>query len=138
MSEKTGTPERAEKNKPNRPDRVPFGTRNVLIYPKREGYHRHVFNDEDGRVAQAEAAGYVVVREDLEPGDPKAGAPKQIGSAVNPSVGGGQKGVLMEIKEEYYKEDQKAKIDKLKVIENDMRRSPNDRRAGEYGKIEIS
>ncbi len=30
-----------------RPKRIPLGTRNVLRYPKRPGYHRHVINDVD-------------------------------------------------------------------------------------------
>lgn len=125
------------KNSPDRPKRIPLGTRNVLTAPKRPGYVRRFVNDENDRVAQFEAAGYEVVREAVEVGDPKAGNGSQVGSVVRPPVGAGRSAVLMEIPEEYYLEDQKAKQDRVDAGERDMRANLNSGRDGTYGKVEI-
>lgn len=126
-----------EKNSPNRPKRIPLGTRNVLTAPKRPGYVRRFVNDEGDRVAQFEAAGYELVREKVEVGDPKAGKGSQVGSVVRPSVGAGASAVLMEIREEFFNEDQKAKQDRIDAGEKDMRANLNSGRDGTYGKVEI-
>jgi len=128
----------SEKNTPKRPVRIPLGTRNVLTAPPRKGYHRRFINDDGDRVKAFEAAGYEIVREDISVGDHKAGKDTQVGTVVNPSVGNGTKAVLMEIKDEYYEEDQLRKHNELKSVENGMRRSQNDRRPGEYGEVAIS
>ena len=121
-----------------RPIRKPLWKRDVLTAAKKEGYVRRFVNDEGDRVKMFEGAGYEVVREKVEVGDPKAGKAKQLGSVVNPSVGIGARAVLMEIKEEYYKEDQKAKQDKILSNENDMKKQLNSGRPGTYGKVDIS
>ena len=105
-----------------RPIRIPLGTRDILTASKRPGYVRRFVNDEGGRVKRFEEAGYKVVRENVEVGDPVAGKESQIGSVVNPSVGGDKKAVLMEIKEEWYETDQKVKQDRILTGENDMKR----------------
>jgi len=120
----------SEQNKPEtagktRPVRVPLGTRNVLTAPKRKGYVRRFVNIEPGRIEQFEAAGYTVVKENVQVGDPKIGKNLRPGSGVSLPVGGGTSTVLMEIKEEYYKEDQKAKQDKILLSESDMKRQLN-------------
>ena len=120
-----------------RPKRIPLGTRNVLTAKKREGFVRRFVNDEGDRIQQFEAAGYSIVREDTPVGDVKAGKAKNIGSAVNPSVGGDKKAVLMEIKEEWYKEDQKTKQGKISIGEKDMKRKLNSGQEGTYGRVEI-
>lgn len=126
-----------EKNSPNRPKRIPLGTRNVLTAPERPGYVRRFVNDEGDRVAQFEAAGYTLVRDKVEVGDPKAGKSAQLGSVVRPSVGAGTSAVLMEIKKEYYDEDQAAKQAQIDAGEADMKANLNSGRAGTYGKVEI-
>lgn len=105
-----------------RPVRIPLGTRDILTAPKRSGYVRRFVNDEGDRIQRFEEAGYKVVREDIEVGDPVAGKESQIGSVVNPSVGGDKKAVLMEIKEEWYEKDQKEKQDRISTGEKDMKR----------------
>jgi len=122
----------------NRPVRVPIDTRNVLTFPARKGYHRRVVNEDGDRIKEFEAAGYTIVREDIVAGDPKAGSETKIGSAVNPSVGAGTKGVLMEIKTEWYEEDQKAKQDRITEGERDMTRKINQGGDGQYGGVKIS
>ena len=127
----------SEDTRTNRPKRIPLGTRNVLTAPKREGYVRRFVNESGDRIKEFEAAGYTIVRENIEVGDPKAGKGKKVGSAVNPSVGAESKAVLMEIKEEYYKEDQKAKQDEILKGESDMKRQLNSGANGTYGKTTI-
>jgi hypothetical protein len=105
-----------------RPKRVPIGTRNILKYPKRPGYRRRVVNDTEDRIKIFKDAGYEIVQnKSLPTGDPRAGDASQMGMPVAKNVGGGMKGVLMEIPEEWYVEDQKAKQDKIKAQEAAMR-----------------
>lgn len=80
--------------------RRPFGsTMQKLFYPPREQYHRHWFNDVAGRIDTATAAGYTHVQD-------KEGKKVQRVVGVGPS-GGPQTAYLMEIPEEWYKEDMK-------------------------------
>lgn len=126
------------KDSTGRPKRTPIGTKNVLTYPKKEGYVRRVVNDEEGRINQFEGAGYSVVREHLDAGDPKAGKASQVGSAVHPHVGGGKKAVLMEIRKDWHDEDQKTKQNQILMDENDMKRKLNSPSEGMYGGVKIS
>lgn len=121
-----------------RPVRVPLGTRNVLKPPNRKGFVRRIVNDEPGRIQQFEAAGYRIVQKNIPVADPKIGKGLDPGSITKLSVGGETKAVLMEIKEEYYKEDQKAKQDKILLAENDMKRKLNERGTGTYGGVSIT
>lgn len=124
-----------------RPIRVPLGTRNVLTAPQRLGYVRRFVNDEPGRVKMYEEAGYTVVKqakEEIPVGDPKIGKSTEPGSKVGVSVGAGTHAVLMEIKKEYYDEDQRAKQNKISVSENDMKRKLNTKAEGMYGGVSIT
>jgi len=121
----------------SRPKRVPIGTRNVLTFPERAGYKRRVVSDVGDRIKQFEAAGYTIVREDIVAGDPKAGSETKIGSAVNPRTGSETKGVLMEIRQEWYDEDQKAKQAEITRGERDMTRKLNQGGDGDYGSVKI-
>jgi len=120
-----------------RPIRIPLGTRNVLTAPKREGYVRRFVNDEKDRIQQFEDAGYTIVRDEVQIGDPKAGNETQVGSITNKAVGNGTRAVLMEIKEEWYEEDQKAKQERISVGENDMKRKLNTQKPGHYGEFKV-
>ena len=121
-----------------RPIRVPLGTRNVLTAPKRAGYVRRFVNDDKDRIQQFEDAGYNIVRDNVQVGDPKAGKETQIGSATDKAVGAGMRTVLMEIKEGWYKNDQKAKQDNILVGEKDMKRKLNEKKDGQYGGVKFS
>ena len=121
-----------------RPVRVPLGTRNVLTAPQRKGFVRRFVNDEPGRVKQYEEAGYTIVKGDVPVGDPKVGKELQPGSPVSLPVGAGTKAVLMEIKEDWYREDQKTKQDKINMSESDMKRKLNTRTEGVYGGVSIT
>jgi len=121
----------------NRPNRIPLGTRNVLTAPEREGYVRRFVNDDGDRVRDFEAAGYSVVRGDVQVGDLKAGKDTPLGSVVGKSVGAGTKAVLMEIKKEWAEEDYRAKQQRITDNEKDMKRQLNTHQAGTYGKVDI-
>lgn len=121
--------------------RVPLRTRNVLTAPKRPGFVRRFVNNKGDRVLRFKEAGYSLVEEDLQVGDPKIGVPSQLGSGVRPHVGGGLEAVLMEIPEEYYNEDYKAAQDKITQVENEIRRNsgPKDQTPdGLTGQVSIS
>lgn len=120
-----------------RPKRIPLGTRNVLRYPKRPGYHRHVINDVDDNILVHQQAGYEIVqKKDLPSGDARAGDASQMGMPVSKEVGGGTKGILMEIKQEWYDEDMKTKQVKIKSDESAMKQL-KDGIEGGYGEVEI-
>lgn len=82
--------------------RKPFGSqRQKLQYPNREGYHRHWFNDEPGRIEAAAEAGYEHVRDERKGGN--------VQTVVGTARGGGALiAFLMEIPEEWYREDMAA------------------------------
>lgn len=80
-----------------RQNRRPFGSnQQKLFYPQRPGFHRHWFNDEDGRIEDAKAAGYENVKEGDNP------VRRVVGTA---KAGGPLYGYLMEIPEEWWEED---------------------------------
>jgi len=137
MSEDTKDTKVEKATRPQRPVRIPLGTKNVLTAPPKKGYKRRFVNEDGDRIKQFEAAGYTIVRDNIEVGDPKAGKGSKVGSAVNPSVGAGAKAVLMEIKEEWYTEDQKAKQDEILKGERDMKRQLNSGANGTYGGVKI-
>ena len=134
----SATPEQPE-SKPDTPKprkRVPLGRRNILNYPKRPGYERRVVNDLDDRVLTFQQAGWEPVKqEDLIDQDARIGA-SRMGLTARKPVGGGVHGVLMEIPEEWYKEDQQAKQGEIKRLEDDMRRNRGGV-DGAYGSIDI-
>ena len=119
--------------------RIPLGTRNVLTAPKRDGFVRRFVNDKGDRVQRFKDAGYSIVGDDIQVGDPKIGRPEQLGSSVSvPLSGGNQRAVLMEIPEEYYNEDYKAAQDKITRQENEMKRnSLGPAKDGLMGKVDF-
>ena len=95
--------------------RKPFGsTVQKLSAPKREGYHRHWFNDELDRIETAVAAGYKHVN------DERTGAPmkKVVGTS---KMGGAQIAFLMEIPLAWYLEDMKREQRKADEIDEQIR-----------------
>lgn len=121
-------------------ERIPLGKRSVLsIDPKFKdpNYSYRFVNDKDGRINMFRDAGWEVVdkRGGMQVGDPQAGVPKQVGSIVTKSVGGGQVSYLMRIKKEFYKEDQKAKAQKINEGEAGLKLEKN--KKGRYGDIKI-
>jgi len=132
-----------EKSKSNNGEqprkRVPLGTRNVLTAPKKHGFVRRFVNDKGDRVENFKAAGWNVVDEHVQVGDPKIGRASSLGSLVNPHVGGGQRAVLMELPEKIYNEDRVASQAAITQVENEIRRnSKSPGRDGLNGEVSIS
>ena len=96
-------------------------------------------NNKGDRVQSFKEAGWAVVDEDIQVGDPKIGKASTTGSLVNPHVGGGQRAVLMELPEEYFNEDKAAAQAKITKVENEIKRnSTNPGNDGLDGKVSIS
>lgn len=123
--------------------RKPLHRRRALVFDERPGFVRRVVNDvNDGdRVRMFKEAGWNVVKqEDIKGPDEMAYSDHQIGSAVMRSVGGGVKGVLMEIPKEFYDEDQAEKIAKLRRREKNISRvnAGSEDSGAFYGEVKIS
>lgn len=134
------TPDQPNENpKPAaRPKRVPIGRRDVLKYSKRPGYVRRVVNDEYDRVQMFIDAGYEPVVGHETGTTTRGQDASQLGSTVSRPVGGGMKGVLMEIPEDLYKEYQEAKDEGVDELELSMRRNIKGRtNDGDYGYVKI-
>ena len=104
--------------------RVPLGVaRSKLSVPERPGYVRRWVNDVEGRLANAEQGGYqYAVDQGIQIGSADIdNENRDLGARVSRVVdkSTGQKAYLMEIKEEFYKEDQAAKA--AKVADTDRR-----------------
>lgn len=116
----------ATRDEEGRSKRVPLGVaRSKLSVPARQGYVRRWINDTEGRLANAESGGYEFVA------DEKLQVGQQDIDNVNRDLGArtsrvvdkttGQKAYLMEIKEEFYKEDQATKIKAVEEVDARIR-----------------
>lgn len=118
--------------------RIPLGTRNVLTAPKKLGFVRRFVNDQGDRIQMFKDAGWVVVDDVSMVGDDKLGRASLMGSMANPSVGGGQRAILMELPEETYNEDRAVSQAKITQVENEIKRnSRGEGKDGLSGKVEI-
>lgn len=107
--------------------RRPFGShQQKLFYPPRAGYHRHWFNDSPGRIINAQEAGYEHVKDDTG-----KNVVRPVG--VNDS-GGALMAYLMEIPEEWYKEDMAANQKANDEIDNAIKRGNVAGTVGEDGR----
>jgi hypothetical protein len=101
-----------------RNSRVPLGVaRAKLSVPQRQGYVRRWVNDTEGRLMQAEQGGYqFATDQSLQIGAPDVdNVNRDLGARISRVVdkSTGQKAYLMEIKEDFYAEDQQAKANKI-------------------------
>lgn len=128
------------RRRPVRPSRVPLGTRNVLTAPQRPGFVRRFVNDRDDRVKRFLEAGYTIVSDSsIEVGDPAAGKDSPVGSPVSKAVGGGVRAVLMEIPEDWFREDQALKHKTTDELESQMRQNVKHNSDLDYaGELKIS
>lgn len=114
-----------------------LGRRQVLtVSGKEPGFVYRVVNDEGDRVASLQEIGYEVVtsKEGVKVGDNRIGNASSEGTAVQMSVGGGKKGILMRIPEEFYTEDQADKQNHVNQIEQATKEKALD---GTYGELRI-
>lgn len=125
-----GESERVETREPQgRKKRIPLGTpKQKLWYAPREGYHRHWFNDQRSRIHDAKMAGYAFVLEEEDEREVKVG--RVVGTKED---GTGLTAYLMEICQEYYEEDQRAKSRPLDEFDAQLRRNVPDPREAAPG-----
>lgn len=115
-------PRAENREESGRSTRVPLGVaRSKLSVPGRPGYVRRWINDTEGRLANAEAGGYQFVSDqNLQVGQQDIdNVNRDLGARTSRVVDKttGQKAYLMEIKEEFNKEDQRAKIAKVEEVD---------------------
>ena len=124
--------------KAQRTQRTPLANRSVLgIKGKEPGYVYRIVNDTGDRVASFQERGYEIVTDSsITIGDRRVGKASADGSPVQVAVGNGIDGYLMRIKEEYYKEDQASKEQKLSELEQSMRKEAKD--ISDYGNLKIT
>ena len=120
-----------------RPVRTPLGQRNKLSVKGIEpGYQYRFVNDTEDRIAAFQDAGYELVdASTVRVGDKRIDTATPEGSKAQISAGKGTKAFLMRIKEDWYKEDQKAKQDFIDEQENAIKtKTPG----ADYGSVSIS
>lgn len=128
-----GEPEETSVDTLPRRERRPFSRRpfgswdQKLVYPDREGFHRHWFNDEPGRILRAREAGYEQVLDE-------AGRP------VSTVVGIGRGGqplvaFLMELPIEWYREDMAAQESVVHGLLTQIGHGEHAKPGGEDGKL---
>ena len=124
--------------KAQRTQRTPLANRSVLgIKGKEPGYVYRIVNDTGDRVASFQERGYEIITDSsITIGDRRVGKASADGSPVQVAVGNGIDGYLMRIKEEYYKEDQAYKEQKLSELEQSMRKEAKD--ISDYGNLKIT
>lgn len=132
MQNKEATKAASGRNK-----RTPItGKQPLAVRGKEPGFQYRVVNDVDDRVLEMEDAGYEVVRGgDATVGDKRVDRPTEAGSVKHFSVGGGTKAVLMRIPEEWYNEDQDAKMGRLRQLEDSTKKEALN---GTYGKLDLT
>ena len=114
------------------------GTRNILTIRGQEpGYRYRIVNDDGDRIPMLQEQGYELVQDaSITVGDRRIANPTKEGSPVQVSVGGGQKGFVMRIKEEWYQEDQKTKQKAVDDLDESMK--ANAKKIADYGSLKIS
>lgn len=123
------------KSPSGRVKRTPITGRNVLtVGGKDPNYHYRIVNDDGDRVQMFIDAGYELVEAaDIQVGDKRIGTTSSEGSKAQVSVGSGQKAYVMRIRNEWYKEDQDMKQQKVTELEASTKQKALD---GTYGQIE--
>ena len=116
-----------------KPGRVPVGAGNKLQFAGKDPSYRYrVVNDNPGRLAMFQQAGYEFCYSEEREADKGAAEAGGVDTRIVADAGRGVKGYLMRIPREFYDEDQAAKIEKVKATEDQLKnRNPNPRK-GEY------
>jgi hypothetical protein len=118
--------------------RVPLGVaRSKLTVAGRPGYRRRWINDSEGRLQNAQDGGYEFVMNEnvAQIGDADIGNEnRDLGARTSRVVdsGTGQRAYLMEIKEEFYQEDQRAKVAKVEETDRRIRKGKLEEVDGGY------
>ncbi len=102
--------------------RIPLGVPQLkLSAPKRAGFHRHWLNDTGGRIQAAEQAGYSFVEN--EQASEEEGRARYLSRVVGVKEDGSpMTAYLMEIRQDWYDEDQAEKQNQITAKESEIRR----------------
>jgi len=127
----------AAREETGRSTRVPLGVaRSKLSVPARPGYQRRWVNDTEGRLLQAQQGGYQYsTDQSLQIGSPDIdNENRDLGARISRVVdkSTGQKAYLMEIKEEFYQEDQASKKKAVKAKDDLIKHGKLDDDADRY------
>lgn len=116
--------------------RTALSRRNVLtVNGKEPGYVYRVVNDTEDRVQEFQAMGYEVVNDAaVRVGDKRVDKASSEGSIKRVSVGQGKYGVVMRQRDEFYEEDQKAKLEYIAETERATKEKALN--GTDYGKLE--
>jgi hypothetical protein len=119
-----------------RKTRTPVGQRNILtVLGKDPDYEYRIVNDTGDRIAAFEDAGYTLVEAaDVRVGDKRVERTTPEGSKAHVSVGKGDKAFVMRIHKDLYKEDQEAKLQRVRQLEESIK-TPS---GGDYGSVTTS
>lgn len=112
------------------------GKQPLAVRGKEPGFQYRIVNDKDDRVLDFQDAGYEIVdSKDAKVGDKRVDRATEDGSVKRISVGNGEKAVLMRIPEDWYQEDQEAKMTRLKALEDATKQEALN---GTYGKLDLT
>lgn len=119
-----------------RVSRTPIASRNVLsVANKDPSYEYRIVNDTGDRIAAFEDAGWEIEEASaVRVGDKRVERATPEGSKAQVSVGGGFKAYVMSIEKELYEEDQEAKLERVRAIEESIK-NPS---GTDYGGVKIS
>lgn len=137
-NQKEASPDKAISKAPERRvRRTPVGQRNVLtITGKEAGYQYRVVNDVGDRVQEFLDNGWELVKaSSVRVGDKRLESASADGSVAKASVGKGETGFVLRIKDEWYQEDQAAKQAYVNKTEEATK---GEALNGTYGKLEIT
>lgn len=116
-----------------KPKRVPVGAGNKLEFGGKDpNYAYRVVNDNPGRLAMFQQAGYEFCHSETREADKGTAEAGGLDTRIVADAGRGVKGYLMRIPKELYDEDQANKIESVKRTEDQLKnRKPNPKK-GEY------
>lgn len=105
--------------------RTSIAQRNVLsVANKDPAFEYRIVNDVGDRIAAFEDAGYEVEDADaVRVGDKRVERISSEGTKAQVAVGKGDKAYVMKIPKEFYQEDQDAKLQRLRQLEDTMKTS---------------
>jgi hypothetical protein len=117
----------------SRISRTPVGQRNILtVSGKDPDYEYRIVNDTGDRIAQFQDAGYELVEaSSVRVGDKRVNSPTPEGTKAQVAVGKGDKAFVMRIHKDFYKEDQEAKLQRVRQLEETIK-TPS---GGDYGSV---
>lgn len=118
-----------------RKSRTPVGQRNILtVSGKDPDYVYRIVNDTGDRIAAFEDAGYVIEEAAaVRVGDKRVNRTSPEGTKAQVSVGNGDKAFVMKIHKDFYQEDQEAKLQKVRQLEESIK-NPS---GSDYGSVKF-